>query len=377
MARITKMIKPAYLNFTLIIGMMYLSACVEPFKFDVGGEEPVLVIESFISDQSFNDHFSQPLDPRYFEVKLSATSKVANILDQPVVDAEVVLINDNDESWDYFESEEGIYRLYFEDFRAEADRQYKLSITLSDGISYESTFEQLPAEVSSGELVLEEKTIRDWKVVSGTSKIVDIKGLAVNLKTGENNSSQEFIYNRWDFETTYGFVARLSPTRTDPNYKCWVTEELYYNDFVIGKEKSGGGVHDLFFFDSSDENIHEGFSVLIRHQMMDEKNYQFWEDLDNQKKQSDVFSPPPYNLATNFTAVGHDGEVYGYFNVFREKYYRWTFSPDMLSYPVVYPEDLKNSCNVPRPPYSCWDCRYVNLVSRSRVTNTEPRWWAP
>ncbi|MEO9964274.1 MAG: DUF4249 family protein [Reichenbachiella sp.] len=359
----------------VLLGLVLINACVENFKFETKSEASVLVIESFISDQSYNDLLTQPLDPRYFQVKLSSTSRVTNILDQAVTDAEVSLIDESNEHWDYSEDEDGIYRLYFETFRAETDKQYKLRIVLSDGKVYESTYEGLPADVSSGGIVLEEKTIRDYRVVSGESRIVDVDGLAIKLKTARNNTDQELIYNRWDFETTYGFVARLLPTQTDPNYKCWVTEELYYNDFVIAKETLGDAEHEMFFFDSKDENLHEGFSVLIRHQMMNELNYQFWEDLDNQKKQADVFAPPPYNLISNLSAVDHDGEVYGYFGVVREKYYRWTFSPDMLSYPVVYPEDLKNSCNIPRPPFSCYDCRYVNLVSRSRVTNNKPIWW--
>ncbi|MEO9851747.1 MAG: DUF4249 family protein [Reichenbachiella sp.] len=370
-----KKIKSISLYLSVCFGLCLFNSCVEQFNFDTGSEASVLVIESFISDQSFNDQGVQPLDPRYFQVSLSTTSRVSNILDQPVTGAEVMLIDDTNEHWDYSEDEEGIYRLYFETFKAEDGKQYKISVTLQNGDVYESTFEGLPVDTPQGGLVLEEKTIRDYKVVSGETKIVDVDGLAIKIKTPEVSTTQEFIYHRWDFETTYGFVARLLPTQTDPNYKCWVTEELYYNDFVIAKEESGGNEHDLFFFDSSDENLHEGISVLIRHQMMNQLNYQFWEDLDNQKNQADVFAPPPYNLLSNFSAVGHEGEVYGYFGVVREKFYRWTFSRDMLSYSVVYPESLKNSCNIPRPPRSCYDCRFVNLVSRSRVTNTQPNWW--
>lgn len=354
--------------------MMLFGSCVETFTFDTSNEESFLVVDGYISDVSYNETLLQPMNPKYFEVRLKMTNVVGNTVDTPVPQAQVELVDDLGEHWDYEESTGGVYRLYFEDFEAEEGKSYKLSIKLSNGEHYESNLETLPQPLGEGEVIYEEDQIRDYRIVAGTKKIVDINGVSVKFEL-PNEPNATTTYNRWDFVTTYGFIARLNDNPSDPNFRCWVSEDFFFDEFTIQKGESNGGLHDLFFFDTGSEVVHEGVSVLIRQQGLSELNYQFWEDLDNQKKQADLFAPPPYNLNTNMHPVGHDKEVYGYFGVLREKFYRWQFSHDMVSYPIIYPESLINSCNIPRPPWSCWDCTRVALVTRSTVTNARPIWW--
>lgn len=358
----------------LCISLMLLSSCVETFTFDTSNEESFLVVEGYISDISYNESLLEPMNPKYFEVKLKMTNVVGNSVDTPVPQAQVELVDNFEEHWDFEEATGGVYRLYFEDFEAEEDKSYKLSIRLANGEEYQSNMESLPQPLGEGKVIFEEDQIRDYRIIAGTRKITDLDGVSVKFEL-PNESNSSMVYNRWDFVTTYGFIARLNDNPSDPNFRCWVSEDFFFDEFSIQKGESNGALHDLFFFDTGSQVVHEGVSVLIRQQGLSEYNYQFWEDLDNQKKQAELFAPPPYNLITNIHPVGHDKEAFGYFGVIREKFYRWQFSHDMVSYPIIYPESLINSCNIPRPPRSCWDCTRVALVTRSTVTNARPTWW--
>ena len=370
MMKMKKFVVIAKLSFCLAC----LNSCVESFTFDTSKEEDFLVVDGYISDVSFDESVLEPMDPKYFQISLKMTNAVSNTIDEVVTSAQVELVDDSGEHWDYTETTGGIYRLYFEDFEAKEGKSYKLSIKLKNGEEYESDLEFLPPSLEKGQIVYHEDTTRDYRIIAGTKQITDIKGVNVKIQL-PTNSSPETAYNRWDFVTTYGFIARLNADTSDPNYRCWISEDLFFDEFVIQKGLSNGINQELFFFDTHSEAIHEGISVLIRQQKMNLSYYQFWEDLENQKKQAELFAPPPYNMVTNIHPVGHEKPAYGYFGVVREAFYRWQFDFKMVSYPIVYPDDLKNSCNIPRPPRSCYDCTRVVLVKRSTVTNARPSWW--
>ena len=121
--------------------MLYCAAgCVEPYEFAIKNNEPSLVIEAFVSDKSFNETVDYPSDGRYFTVKLTTTTDVTNVRPLPVKSAQVQLVTDRGEVWQYTESNDapGYYFLLSDEFKAEAGVAYKLSVKLRDESAYES-----------------------------------------------------------------------------------------------------------------------------------------------------------------------------------------------------------------------------------------------
>ncbi len=108
---------------------------------------------------------------------------------------------------------------------------------------------------------------------------------------------------------------------------------------------------------------------------MTEKNHQFWGDLKNQEKQAELFAPPPYNLITNITAVGHDREVLGYFGAVRESFFRWVFDVKDISFRPLAPGVTTDpECGFIPPP-ECFDCFEAPFPPRAVVSNQRPEWW--
>ena len=89
-------------------------SCIEPYQFVITDDSPLLVVEGYISDKSFDETQKYPSDGRYFSVRLTTTSSVTNVRSKPVSNASVKILNDENEEWLYQESgvEKGLYELY-------------------------------------------------------------------------------------------------------------------------------------------------------------------------------------------------------------------------------------------------------------------------
>lgn len=346
--------------------------CVEEFKFNISQEEKVLIVDGFISDISYVNSSSYDMDNRYFDIYLKFSSGVKNRQDELVSNAEIQVISDTNESWDYSEVEPGLYRLYFEDFFVESNRQFKVSIELENGDQYHSTFESLPQAQPMADIYFKEEEVLDYENIAGENKIRNLKGITFYSKPSSTLGGENSVNYKWDYNTTYGAIAWGLDER-DINYKCWITSPLHFKERKIVKDQEAKIAYKLFFLEMNSQYIHEGYSVSFRQMVMSDLYFQFWEDLAKQGEQSDLFAPPPYNIISNLEPVGHNKPVYGYFGVVAENFHRWYFNKDGLSYYIIYPDDLQR-CSAPPGP-ECFDCRLIGRAIRSNISNTKPIWW--
>ncbi|MCV9388295.1 DUF4249 domain-containing protein [Reichenbachiella ulvae] len=364
------------MRLTLVIIVISLSSCVSTYNFEIDEPSRFLVVDGFVSNISFDDINARmetdlPLDARYFDLELKYSSVVSNTRDELISGAQILLVNDNNESWDYVESEPGKYLLAFENFKVEPGLEYHIEITLPNGEQYKSTPSGLP-EGRKSEIEYYESTKLVYEIELGEEVIKELKGvqLRANIpeKQGELNE-----YIKWDFNTTFVVIARNLPTNTDPNYECWATDIYYYDDFFVGEASEVNSTLDLQFVDTDHHQIYDGFSILIRQQILNEGYYDFWSGIEKQKKQSDLFAPPPYNLPTNISGVNNNNPAFGYFGVVKEYFHRWTFSNDMVSYPIIF----YDVCNIPDldPAPFCFNCMAYDISTGLTITNEKPLWW--
>lgn len=352
--------------------LLYSVGCVDPFTFDTSSEEKALIVDGYISNIPFSDGALYKMDPRFFEVNLKFSSGVKNRPDEPVENARLQVVSKDGEHWDYEEVEPGLYRLYFENFMAESNKEYQIYIELSNGDIYESEFESAPIYNDIADFYFKEEEKLAYERIAGETLIRTQTGIQFYGRVPETSKNTNEVNYKWDYTTTYGAIAwGLRPEEI--NYKCWIISPMFYKERKVVKDVPGGPEHELFFLETNSQYIHEDFSVLFKQMIMTELYYQFWVDLENQEKQEELFAPPPYNLVTNLRAVNHDKPVYGYFGVVSENFYRWFFSKDEISYYIVYPEELQR-CGAPPGP-ECFDCRLIGRAIRSTITNTEPNWW--
>lgn len=345
--------------------------CVEEFNFDVPTTEEGVVVEGSISDLSYNDLDALPMDSRYFEVRLTRLSRVKNVRDEKILGAYIELHSSEGEVYDYAEIGDGIYGLFYDDFKVLPDREYQLRIQLDNEVNIISDWESLPPAVSKGSIDVEEriKSVYEWTL--GEKVISEKNGIDVSVETAAHDYDKP-VYYKWDFFTTYIFTAFLAGEFSEFRY-CWASTIYYLQDFQVLEDIAGKAKKTLFFLDINKSLFNEGFSVLIRQSALSKGYYQFMNDIKIQSEQSELFAKPPYNLNPNLDSK--ETNVYGYFGVVREEYYRWYFDKDQVS---NYQGKIIG-CNFGDapgpPPPTCTNCLNYNI--NGDVTNIPPEWWSP
>ncbi|MEO9968020.1 MAG: DUF4249 domain-containing protein [Reichenbachiella sp.] len=353
-----------------------LSSCIEQFEFESSGERPVVIIEGHISDISTNEFDELFGETRYFYTKVKYAGVVKNNIDEVISGAEVELISDQNEFWDYTEDPEepGTYYLYYSDFASQPNVEYKINVRLPNGEEYESAYDQMPTENARGEISADEISKFNFEPHSGDFVIRTIDGLDVSVQLPPTEDN-DFKYYRWDFHTVWLLVAELAP-RTHPAGQCWLYDIYYLDENKLLRPKGSPAKTKLFFIQTSgNQQTKFGFSVRIRQQGISKEHHQFWADLHNQEEQSELFAPPPYNIYSNIRAVGQEKEVYGFFGVVNEEYYTWFLDKEALSYAPSYIEQ----CLV-QPPVApaewCRNCLNKDGIKKGeRNTNIRPIWW--
>lgn len=355
--------------------ILLAGGCVEHFSFDTENELPAVVIEGYISDVSSDQYASEFDTPRYFEISLKWASRVKNVRDENVTGAEIELYSKNgNEYWDYSEQGDGKYLLLYGDFKAVEGHEYQLQITLPDGNEIVSDFEVTPEPALTGEIDFREVSEFQY-VYEGTEEVIkELAGVDVEIAM-QPSAIVDKKYIRWSFLTTWILRAvRIPPS--SPGGLCWVTEKYFLDEYQLA-EYAGSALEKKLFFLQTHGNlpIEDGFSVRVNQVSMSKNYYQFWEDLDDQKKQADLFAPPPYNLTSNLSSESSDFEVYGYFGVVSEHNYTWYFDLTELSYVPQFVEPCYAEFANDRPAY-CNNCMsYEALKYGDVITNNKPNWW--
>ena len=363
-------------------------SCIEPYQFVITDDSPLLVIEGYISDKSFDETQKYPSDGRYFSVKLSTTSSVTNVRSKPVSNASVKILNDENEEWLYQESgvEKGLYELYDPSFAAQEGMKYKLQISSEEEV-YESSWEAFPeTQVPPiGTVGFVESESQTYVVESGDKVLRTVKDITTHITVSENPSGEP-IYYRWKLTPMWVFIAPLSPSWTRPGYKCWVTSRDYLNNYALQVDKTGGYDKELFRIPTiSNERILDDFSVLVQQFAMTENNFFFWKEMYDQNEGNVLLDQPPFNIRTNFQSLSGEKKAVGFFGVVKEQATRWHFNKSQLSYNVenAFKKACENTlygppvggCPEPLPAYPACECKYCLDYSFGDATNVKPSWW--
>ena len=360
----------------LFIVSLAATGCIEPFSFDIENDDPPLVIESYISNVSYNESIEYPSDGRFFITKLRYGQ---NLMDkgQNVTDAQVRLLSDNGLSWMYTSVRPGEYWLLDTDFQAVTGARYKLQVSLLSGEIYDSDWETMDDSV--GEMsdisFIESERIKVQFINKGTEEeLVNVNVVELTVDVPINTSEAKKYY-MWQYEPTWEFIAgRL--TSANPYFKCWVRGKSYLSQYTILEDNVGGYSKSLINIDvDANEKVFVDLSVLVKQYVISEDYYNFLNELNDQGQSSDIFATPPYNLKTNYYN-SNNKPVFGYFSVRYEEARRMYFSVADLSYYVNSNEliDVCRSAIGPYPPDDpCDNCLEYNFGGDPGIV--KPSWW--
>ena len=355
-----------------------LTGCIEPFVFDVEKKEPPLVIESYISNISYNETREYPSDGRFFTTKLRYGQAVSN-RGENVSGAQVLLISDEGDSWIYTEihNKPGVYMLFDPNFKAQNDVAYKLQITLTNDDQFESEWEKMTASNTGMSDVSITESIRyksEFRDAGQNQVIVPVRGVNLEVELPENPSGEK-KYFKWEYEAAWIYLAgRLDSS--SPYYRCYVRGNSYLSQYTIAEDVKGNYSQDLVFIDVDDNHrLAEGISILVKQLEISQSYYNFLKELEEQSISGGIFDAPPYNLKTNYRHLQNERPVFGYFSVVHEQARRIQFSGDDLSFQVD--NSTREPCRSAIPPYPpgdpCDNC--LNYNYGGDPSTVKPFWW--
>jgi hypothetical protein len=356
--------------------LLFVVACLERYEFEVRDREPGLVIEATLTDKSYLDTQAYS-DGQYFTVRLSETSDVNNVRSKTVNHAIVELLTSEGETFSCVQVANGTYSLLDQEFKARKGVDYRLRIVTPDEHVYESSWERLPDidAPSIGAVDFAEGTMQKYIMEASDWKVRERQVVTTSIEVPVNTSGKS-IYYKYSMLPTWIYEAPLT-SQANSNYRCWITEPYYMENFELLVDRAGGYKKALFNIETvRNERIYKKFSVLITQHAMTADVFSFWKDLKDRNETSALADTPPYNLKTNYTSPTGGKKVYGYFGACFEQATRWYFDREQLSY---YVEDtMRADCLIvygpDGPAPMCFDClQYPSGEGR----NVKPFWWNP
>ncbi len=351
--------------------ILVLGACIEDFEFEGISVREGVVVEGYITNQSYNDLLALSVPTRYFTLKLSNVGDLENVRNRPVLGAKIELHQDDGVVYDYAEMGDGEYGLFYEDFKADIGRGYHLEITLPDGKKVISEIETLEKEMEMGAFSLVEGTKLNYENIRGEVSIVEQEGIDFYVTTLDNELTEP-VYYKWDMVITWVYNAALAEDNNPLKY-CWASSRYFFKEYQLLEDRDGGIAKELFFLETQGSRFNHGYSVLIRQTVMNSGYYTFWKEVEKQLNQSELFATPPYNIESNLSSDEID--VFGFFGVVNEEFGRWYFDEKEISNYGGWVNDERCAFGPPYPPW-CFDCTTL-AYEDSPVSSTMPDWWDP
>lgn len=353
------------------------TGCIEPYYFELEKSSLPLVIESYISNVSYDRSIQYPSDGHYFITKLRYGQNLLNE-GQNVTDAQVALLSKNDESWNYTDVSPGEYWLLDKNFQAEIGKSYKLKVTLENGEIFESDWETLYINVEEMNEVsfIENERVKIRYSNRGKDKsLIEIKGIELTADIPLNTSSGKKFY-MWQYEPTWIYLAGRVDLRS-PYYRCWIRGKSFLSQYTIHEDNVGGYTKSLAFIEvETNERVYNDLSILVRQFIISKDYYNFLKELNEQGQSNNIFTAPPFNLKTNYHSVNSEKQLFGYFSVRHEEARRMYFSVKDLSYYVNSKtgiEVCKSAIGPYDPEDPCDNC--LNYNAGGEPINIKPSWW--
>ena len=340
MQNIIKIKYPAILvGISLLIALA--NSCTEPF--DTSGIlsdfESVIVIEATITNEL-----------KQQQVKLTRSFEFGADGPETVSGADVLVLDNQGNEFQFTETQLGIY-LSDQEFEALADRDYRLSVTTSDGRVYASNPTQL-TQATSIDNVTAERRINDEEE----------EGMAILVNSFDPTNSSNFY--RYEFEETFLVIApdwtnqdlvALSENSNDCGVEvvdtgdnnervCYGTNES--NEIIL--TNTAGLIEDrvsdfmVRFVNRNNYILSHRYSILVRQFVQSPTSYGFLDVLNNLSESDNLFSQiqPGLLIGNVFSETDKDEIVLGYFDVASVSEKRIFFN-----YDEFFPDE-------PLPPYA-------------------------
>ena len=282
----------------LYLSVLFLGSCVEPFNPDIKKYDNILVVDGLITN----------LDEPCI-VELTRSMPYQDIVPERETGATVLVIDDDDNVYEFTERSRGKYTSDPSVFRGQTGKSYMLYIVTAGGDEFESDFVELRnvPEIDTLYFAYEEKETNDPDH--------SLQGVQVYLST--QDPENDTWYYRWEWIETWEFVAPFIAAGRPTLNRCWRTENSVSIEIATSRHLTGDIIkdHPLYYISQKSNRLGIIYSMLVRQYSLSAESYSFWKRLqDINQNMGSLFDPTPMAVNGNIHHVS-DPEipVLGYF----------------------------------------------------------------
>jgi Domain of unknown function (DUF4249) len=282
-------------HIALIIMIMVLGTCSEPYTPEISKYENLLVVDGVITDEN-----------GLCTVKLSRSFSYNETEGTPEQQAVVLIKDDQGNAVSLAETSPGVYQTTDKDFRGIIGRKYQLYIQTSDQQIWESDNVELK-KVPKIQQVYAEFEKKPGEPGNG-------EGMQVYVDTYDPDNQTR--YYRYDYEETWEFVVpypsyyivvnNLLRFRPDDVGKCWKTAPS--DEIIIAtSENMQSDIIKRFpvhFVSTVGNRLTIRYSILVRQYSLSREAYVYWKQVrDVNQDLGTIFDKQPAQIRGNIYNV--------------------------------------------------------------------------
>jgi len=268
---------PANRNYILILLMLVLGSCIEPFQPKLEESQEVLVISGMISDS-----------PGRHIVSVSNSSPYRWPEFNEIENCNVTVINQKGEIISYFDEGEGIYSANLPDDFLEVGDAVSLMVTTPDNKEYQSTYDTILACPDLDNVYWEQQNM------STSDPDKNLPGIQFYLDmSGQLSDSRNII---WRIDETWEYWASLfgnvvmwgwgnsEEFDTEQVFKCWKSYPLDHVFTASTRNLSANQIQrmPINFVSNETDRLSVTYSLDVRQQSVTQKTYEYWQRMNEQ-----------------------------------------------------------------------------------------------
>lgn len=335
--------------------MMLIVSCLSPLDRFSGYTGGQLVISGQISTVAESN-----------TVQVARTSDHARF-PEPVSDAEVVLMDDQGNSFNYVPDViRGEYVL--PGVAGVPGRTYQLRVSLPDGKTYLSVPEKMPLVTGRDQVnyLIEPAEYID------SDGIVSERDFVKIYTTHTLPDSEDPVFIKWHVEEVY----MLSPTDFPDPFgnippSCYVAQQVDPQRIVLfsNDENKTPSVPDLLVVSRLiDPSFKERHYFTTFQSMLTRQAYEYWRKVDVVANQTgSIFDAPPARVKGNIVNVDESGEdVHGFFQATNQTFHRFFILPADLPYGMPIHCEYRADREYIDYPSECLNCESVRNSTYNR-----------